>query len=344
MLNIKEYVDIREHSTLRVGGQFRYFLAVDSLDVLREACDWARGKGVKTLMLGGGSNIVFPDGVLEVLALQMNMRGFEKVAETDEHVDIKIGAGEEWDSVVARAVGMNLSGIEALSAIPGTTGATPVQNVGAYGQEIADTLVSVEVFDKHTQEIKVLSKSECNFSYRDSIFKNNPPAGGKDTYIILSTTLRLLKSTPQMPDYPGVKSYFSEKGIASPSLQEIREAIIYIRSNKLPNPQIIANVGSFFKNPIVSKDVADRIKSEYPKVTIFEVDSEHSKVPAGFLIEACGLKGKDFGTVSVYENNALVLVNSNHASRADIEHTRDEIIRAVYEKFSLTLETEPEFI
>jgi UDP-N-acetylmuramate dehydrogenase len=340
MLEIKEHVDIREHCTLRVGGQFRYFLVISNLEDLKEACTLAEEKVVKTLILGGGSNIVFPDGVLEVLALQMNMLGFEKASESDAYVDIKIGAGEEWDSVVARAVEMNLSGIEALSAIPGTTGATPVQNVGAYGQEIADTLVSVEVFDKNTQEVKNLSKSECKFAYRDSVFKNE----ARNKYVILSITLRLSKSAPTMPDYPGVKSYFSEKGIASPSLQEIREAIIYIRSNKLPNPKIIANVGSFFKNPIVSKEVADKIKTEYPKITIFEVDSEHSKVPAGFLIEACGLKGQDFGAVSIYKNNALVLVNSGNASRTDIEHTRDEIIRAVYEKFNLKIETEPEFV
>ena len=340
MLEIKEHVDIREHCTLRVGGQFRYFLEIDSLDILREACEWSREKGIKTFILGGGSNIVFTDGALSVLALKMKILGFEKVHEGEDYVDINIGAGEEWDSVVARTVEMNLSGIEALSAIPGTTGATPVQNVGAYGKEIADTLVSVEVFDTDTQEVKTLTKSECKFSYRDSIFKNE----AKNRYVILSITLRLSTSLPEVPDYPGVKSYFSEKNISSPSLQEIREAIIYIRSKKLPNPKIIANVGSFFKNPIVSKNVADNIKVEYPNMTIFEVDSEHSKVPAGFLIEACGLKGKDFGRVSVYKNNAMVLVNNGSATRVDIEHTRDEIIQAVYEKFGLTIETEPEFI
>ncbi|MEI6660126.1 MAG: UDP-N-acetylmuramate dehydrogenase [bacterium] len=344
MLEIRENVDIREHCTLRVGGQFRYFLEVSEKSHINQAINWAKEKSIRVLVLGGGSNMVFPGGVLEVLAMKMKILGFEKVVERDDHVDIKIGAGEDWDSVVARAVDMSLSGIEALSAIPGTAGATPVQNVGAYGQEIADTLTSLEVFDKSAQEIKILSKSECKFGYRDSIFKNDPPTGGKDKYVILSITLRLSKKEPQMPDYPGVKSYFAEKGVSSPSLQEIREAIIYIRSNKLPDPKIVANVGSFFKNPIVPKDVADRIKSEYPKVTIFEVDSEHSKVPAGFLIEACGLKGINFGKVSVYPNNAMVLVNEGGALRSDIEHTRDEIIKAVYEKFGLKIETEPEFI
>jgi UDP-N-acetylmuramate dehydrogenase len=340
MLDIKEYVDIREHCTLRVGGQFRYFVEVTTQEQLREVYDWASEQKVKVLVLGSGSNMVFPDGVIGVAALRMNIHGFQIVNEEHNHVDIRIGAGELWDSVVARTVGMGLSGIEAMSAIPGTTGATPVQNVGAYGQEIKDTLLSLEAFNVDTKEFDMLYNHACKFGYRDSIFKGE----AKGKYVITSVTLRLSKLAPAIPNYPGVQAYFTERRISSPTLREIREAIISIRSVKLPDPAKVANVGSFFKNPIVERVVADKLKSEYPKLVVFPVDEKCVKVPAGFLIEACGLKGKDFGTISVYPPNALVLVNNGGAQRRDVEQVRDAIIQTVYDAFKITLEAEPEFV
>lgn len=340
MLEIREYVDIKEYCTLKIGGQFRHFAVIKDESKLMEAYTYAQEKGLKVMPLGGGSNLVFPDGVLDVLALKIELLGFTIVDENDEYADVEIGAGENWDSVVARACAMGLSGVEAMSAIPGTTGATPVQNVGAYGQEIKDTLLSVRAFDTHDFSFKTLSNRECKFAYRNSIFKNEE----KGKYVITSIILRLSKKAPLIPNYKGVKEFFVEKGITDPTLTQIRDAIITIRKIKLPDPKEIPNVGSFFENPIVEKRVADKLKSVYPMMPSFDVGNNLVKIPAGWLIENAGLKGKDFGVISTYANNALVLVNNGQATRADIERVRDEIVKIVFEKFGITLRQEPEFL
>lgn len=340
MYLIDEYVDIKNHCTFKVGGQFRYYTEISTTDDLREVYKFAMENNLPVHILGGGSNMVFPDGIFNALVVHILVPGFEIINDTGTYTDIKIGAGENWDAVVERTVAMNLSGIEALSAIPGTVGATPVQNVGAYGQEIKDTLQGVEVFDTTRQKFKILNNTECKFAYRDSIFKHE----GKGKYVITSVTLRMLKDIPIIPNYPAVKKYFEEKGITNPSLQQIREAIIFIRGNKLPDPKKIANVGSFFKNPIVPNLIAENLKKQYPHLITFPVDNDRAKIPAGWLMETAGLKGKSFGAISTYENNALVLVNNGTATRADVIKTRDEIQKTVFELFGINLETEPEFV
>jgi UDP-N-acetylmuramate dehydrogenase len=340
MSEMQEYVDIRKYSTLQVGGQFRYLFRVTNTDELGEVYSFSREKDLPVFVLGGGSNIVFHDGVLHYVVIKMEIQGFQIIEDAHEHIDIKVGAGVAWDTFVAQTVAMELSGIEAMSAIPGTVGATPVQNVGAYGQEAKDTIVSVEVFDIENNAIKILANAECAFAYRDSIFKNE----AKGKYVITSVTYRLSKKVPTMPNYPGVKKYFDEKKIAHPTLQEIRTAIIDIRKNKLPDPKDIPSAGSFFKNPIVSRSTAEKLKEEHPSVTIFPVDDERMKIPAGWLIEQAGLKGKDFGALSTYIHNALVLVNNGSAVFADVESVRDQIVTTVFDKFGITLEVEPEFV
>lgn len=352
MLEIQEYVDIKKHCTLRVGGTFRYFCKITSFDDLKEAHVFAKENNMRLFIIGSGSNLVFSDGVLDILACKMDIRGFEIVDEDNGSVVIKIGAGEDWDSIVERCVAHGYSGLEALSAIPGTVGATPVQNVGAYGCEIKDILVSVEAYDTKEEKMKILSNQDCHFRYRDSIFKNEE----KDRYVILFVNLKLSKNPPILPDYPGVKKYFenqneirarqglTREGGGIYSLKEIREAIINIRKEKLPDPKIIANVGSFFKNPIIEKNIADNLKLQYSDMPVFSLDENNVKVPAGWLIDQCGLKGRDFGPISVYDKNALVLVNKNNASYMDVKSTRDEIIEIVKNKFGIILENEPEFI
>jgi len=337
---IREYVEIKDYCTLRVGGQFRYFVEISHKDELREIYEFAENNKLPVFILGSGSNVVFRDGILEAVTIKVNLFGFKIITNEHSHMDLEIGAGENWDSVVLRSVGLNLSGIEAMSAIPGTAGATPVQNVGAYGQEIKDTLLSVEVFNTIKREFEFISNTQCKFKYRDSIFKSE----GKGKYFIVAIILRLSKLLPTLPDYRGVKEYFEDKEITTPSLKEIREAIINIRSVKLPNPKKIPNVGSFFKNPIVEIELINKIKEDFPKIITFPIDDEYVKVPAGWLIEHSMLKGKNFGSISVYDNNALVLVNNGGASCADIIAVKDEIIKTVLDNFSITLETEPEFI
>lgn len=345
-MEIKEYVNIKDYCTLKVGGQFRYFFNIKSIDDLKEAFLFANKNNIEVFILGGGSNIVFPDGVFSVFALKIEILGFEVVNEGEDFVEIKVGAGENWDSFVERVVDMNLSGIEAMSAIPGTVGATPVQNVGAYGQEIKDTLVSVEVFKKENSEIKTFSKEECNFTYRGSIFKQYPPLGVKGEYIITNLIFRFSKSKPNIPDYPGVKEYFEKINISDITIKDIRDAIIKIRNEKLPDPKLISNVGSFFKNPIIKKSLAEDLKNKYQDFRIFVLPDEENmvKVSAGWLIENAGLKGKSFGKVATYKNNALVLVNEGGATQEDIKNTCDEIIKIVQEKFGITLESEPEIL
>jgi UDP-N-acetylmuramate dehydrogenase len=340
MFKVDEYVDIAKHTTFKIGGQFRYFIDLENKEYLPEVYKFAKEKNLPVFILGGGSNIVFSDGVFDAVVVKIEFLGFEIINDTDSYTDIKIGAGENWDSVVERTVEMNLSGIEAMSAIPGTAGGTPVQNVGAYGQEIKDTLLSVNVFDTKEMDFKNISNRDCNFSYRNSIFKNE----AKGRYTIVSITLRLSKGIPTLPNYPGVKKYFLENNINNPTLLEIRKAIIEIRRNKLPDPKVVANVGSFFKNPIVEKNVALNLKELYPDMTSFDVDENHRKIPAGWLIENAGLKDKDFGSVSTYKHNALVLVNNGSATRADVIEAKDQIIKTVFDKFGITLETEPEFV
>lgn len=365
-MKIQEYVDIRDYGTLHVGGQFRYFTIVSSVSDLVSVCTIALKEGKKILILGGGSNIVFSDGIIDVLAIKIEIKGFEIIKETGGNILIKVGAGEIWDELVVKTVDMNLSGLEALSFIPGTVGATPVQNVGAYGSEVKDTILEVEVFDIKENKIKTLSNKDCKFSYRDSIFKNE----AKGKYVITSVTYRLekelLKNSSEkvlgrggrepVPDhfhknfskallYPGVMKYFEDKKIENPSLKQIREAIIYIRKEKLPNPKEIPNVGSFFKNPIVSRQKLSHLSGQVnEKVPSFDMENDMVKISAGWLIENAGLKGKSFGKVSVYDKNALVLVNTQDATFEDIISTRNEIIKIVNEKFGIILEQEPEII
>lgn len=344
MIKIEENVNIKDYSTFKVGGKFRYFSVVSSVDELPSLYAIAQSDGkyknIPWFILGGGSNIIFSDNVLNVLAVKNEIKGFEIIDETNTYVDIKVGAGVIWDEFVERVVGMGLCGVEALSFIPGTVGAGPIQNVGAYGSEVKDTLQSVEVFEIESGVIKNISNKDCKFGYRDSIFKNE--ARGK--YIITNVIYRLNKSLPSIPKYPGVIKYFEDREITNPTLKEIRDAIISIRKEKLPDPKFLPNTGSFFKNPIVSNELADRIKIENPQAKFFPVDDNHTKVPAGWLIENAGLKGKSIGHISVYDKNALVLVNNGNANFEDVIKAREEIIKIVKEKFGITLEQEPEII
>jgi UDP-N-acetylmuramate dehydrogenase len=368
---IKEYVEIKDYSTLRVGGQFRYFTIINSIQDLNSiyaiAQSELRFKNIPIFILGGGSNIVFSDGVLNIIALKIEIKGFEMINESDEYIDIKLGGGENWDEIVERTVEMNLSGLESLSAIPGTVGASPVQNIGAYGSEVKDTLIEVEVYDINNNTMSTISNKDCKFGYRDSIFKNE----AKGRYVITSVTYRLNKrelleksssekvlgrgERESAPDrfhnnfspalsYPGVMKYFEENNIQNPTLLEVRIAIINIRKEKLPNPKDIPNVGSFFKNPIVLNEVADKIKIEFPNAKFFIIDDSHIKVPAGWLIENAGLKGKSFGNISVYSKNALILINNGNATKEDVLNAKNEIVRTVEEKFGIILEQEPEVV
>ncbi len=297
-------------------------------------------KDSQLFVLGGGSNIILPEEMNGVTVLKIENKGIEKIEENDAYVTLKVASGEIWDDVVSYAVAHGYSGIEALSAIPGTAGATPVQNVGAYGAEIKDVLVRLDAYDRKEKKYVTIQNTECGFSYRMSKFKGE----WKGRFIITHIILRLSKGKPNAPEYPGVQKYFTEKNITSPTLSQIRDAITEIRWSKLPKPTEIPNCGSFFENPIVDITIAEKIKSEYQNMPSFPVSETLVKIPAGWLIENAGLKGADFGTVGTYEKNALVLINRGNATQKDVIDARDSIIKTVHQKFGITLGSEPEII
>jgi UDP-N-acetylmuramate dehydrogenase len=232
---------------------------------------------------------------------------------------------------------MNLSGIEAMSAIPGTAGAAPVQNVGAYGQEIADTLLSLEAYDSQTDTFVVLQNNDCGFSYRHSIFRGDQ-AG---RYVITAITIRLYKAAPQPPFYAALQSYFDTHGTTLFTPQVIRDAVIDIRANKLPDPKQLPNTGSFFKNAIIEDWQLSDLKAAYPDMPTYDMPDGRFKVPTGWLIEQVGLKGQTLHGMRVHDKNALVLINESATSYSDLASARDEIIGAVRDQFHIMIEQEP---
>ena len=360
MSKIKEYVDISKHSTFKIGGQFRYFTEIHNQDEITNVYLFAKEKDVPVFILGDGSNIVFSDGMINVLAMKMKILGFSVLdgsasgGENSEYVDVKVGAGENWDKFVEKTVEMNLAGLESLSAIPGTVGATPVQNVGAYGAEVKDTIISVEVFDTLDNTFKSLSNADCKFSYRDSIFKHE----GRGRYVVLSVTYRLSKhGQKQMlsrDSHSGLKSlndlavaHVAESTVSVPvSLKQRRQEIIETRWKKLPHPEEIPNVGSFFKNPIIPRQQFIKIPTSPTggEIPNYDMGNNMVKIPAGWLIEQAGLKGKSFGNISVYDKNALVLINNGGATKEDLLRAKNKIIKTIFEKFDITLEQEPEML
>lgn len=328
---------LSELTTMRLGGPARFVAHITTVDELRTICQNAKRLGQKTYVLGGGSNIIAHDEGFEGVIILNEIKGFEVLGEDTDRLAIKAGAGEWLDDIVQKTVEMNLSGIEALSAIPGTIGAAPVQNVGAYGQEISDTFISLEAYDTTTDTIVELTRDDCNFGYRNSIFRST----AQNRYVILSVTLSLFKAAPRPPFYAAVQEYVDTFHIDPVTPQAIRQAVIAIRANKLPDPKVTANTGSFFKNSIVESWRVKDLKEKYPDMPAYEMDADHHKVPSGWLIETAGLKGAVIQGMKVHDKNALVLINQSASSYSDLAAAREEIISAVRDQFQITLEQEP---
>ncbi|HYC83013.1 MAG TPA: FAD-binding protein, partial [Candidatus Paceibacterota bacterium] len=257
MMGFQEYVPLSSYTTFKLGGQARYFSEALTADDVAAIASHAPAP---LMVLGGGSNLIFRDGLIERCVMKMALKGFDIVEESADTVALAVGAGEDWDSVVARAVERGWSGLEALSAIPGTAGATPVQNVGAYGREIADVLIEARAYDLLERKPVAISRDDCRFAYRDSIFKQ----AGSGRFVITAVLLKLSKNKPAIPAYRDIHAYFAERQNLVPSLAEIRQAIIEVRSRKLPDPSVIASAGSFFKNPIVGKEQAEELLKDFP--------------------------------------------------------------------------------
>ena len=336
-MDVMTNISLKQYTTMKLGGEARYMATADSPGDVVSLYRNARKENLPIFVLGGGSNVITHDEVFEGIVLLNKIKGFEVISETDETTDVKIGAGEVWDEVVEKAIGLGLQGIEAMSGIPGTAGAAPVQNVGAYGQEIADTLISLEAYDSKTDTIVTISANECDFSYRNSIFRDKE----KGRYCILNITLRLNKAEPKPPYYASLQRYIDENDIREVNLSVIRVAVLNIRSEKLPDPAELPSAGSFFKNALVEKWKLEELQKEYSDIPNYAMSDGKYKIPTGWLIDKAGLRGYRSHGMRVYEKNALVLVNDSATGYDDLAAIREEIVQIVFDKFGIKIEQEP---
>ena len=336
-MEVHTNIPLKNFTTMKLGGPARFLTEVRSVPELMAVHQNATSKNIPIFILGGGSNVIARDEGFAGIIIRIRIPGFDVVADDMNSTTIKIGAGENWDEVVKRTVDMRLSGIEAMSMIPGTSGAAPVQNVGAYGQEIADTLVSLEAYDSQTKTLVTLTNEACGFAYRDSIFRGDQ----KGRYVITSITLKLSKSLPQPPFYDALQTYFEEHTIKLFTGDSVRDAVIAIRTDKLPDPTLRPNTGSFFKNAIIDDWQLPDLQRAYPDMKVFSMGNGTSKIPSGWLIEQAGLKGQLLHGMRVHDKNALVLINESATGYADLAAARDEVIGAVRDKFRIQIEQEP---
>jgi UDP-N-acetylmuramate dehydrogenase len=342
LMTIQENVSLAAHSTMRLGGNARYLAEANSEEDVEELVAWAKIKNVPFMVIGGGSNIVWKDEGYTGLIIVCKLKGRVVLSEDDLSVLVKISAGEVWDEAVAKTVENNWSGIEFLSLIPGTVGAAPVQNVGAYGAEIADTLIEVEVFDTASQEFGSIKKENCGFAYRTSNFKTTE----KGRFIITGVMLKLKKSNPSPPFYDALAKYFEQHNITEYTPKTVREAVMAIRNSKLPNPAVVANNGSFFTNPFIGQLQFDELKNKYSEIKGWPTKDGRVKVAAGWLVEQAGFKGvhDDQTGMATWDKQALVLVNEHAKNTADLLAFKQKIIDKVQEMFGITLEQEPELL
>lgn len=336
-MTIEENVSLKEFAAFRIGGPARFFCRAKSAADLSEAVAFAAHKSIPFFILGGGSNLLISDAGFSGLVIKMEISGMHFRENSDGSWQAEVGAGENWDAFVAESVRRGLSGVENLSLIPGTVGAAPVQNIGAYGVEAKDSIISVEVFDPKTGKADILANTDCAFGYRDSIFKHEE---GKH-FIITRVTFRLRKDVPLKTDYKDVAAYFAEKTISAPTLRELRDAIVAIRTKKLPDISQLGTAGSFFKNPVISEQKFAELREKYPELPSFPAEAGSVKVPAAWLLDkVCGFKGIREGDAGVFENQALVLVNYGNASAAEIDALAKRMEKAVEEKTGIRLERE----
>ncbi len=336
-MDIRTNIPLKNYLTMKIGGSARFMGIVTTPEELAAMCKNAKQQSLPFFILGGGSNVVAKDEMYDGIIIRNRILGFEVLDETPLEATIKIGAGEMWDDIVKKTVDMGLSGIEAMSAIPGTCGAAPVQNVGAYGQEIADTLVELEAYDSREDKFVTLKNNDCGFSYRHSMFRGSQ-AG---RYGILSTTLRLSKAVPKPPFYQALQKYLDEHHITLFTAAVIREAVMAIRADKLPDPKLLPNTGSFFKNAIIEQWQYDDLLKTWPDMPAYKLEGHNLKIPTGWLIEKVGLKGQLIHGMRVHTGNALVLINESATSYADLAAARNEIVGKVRDTFRIYIEQEP---
>ncbi len=338
----KENISLVNYSTMRLGGNARYLTHIKNQQELISAVNFAKDKRIPCLMIGSGSNIVWRDEGYQGLIIVNNIKGLDFNWQNQHQCLVTIASGEVWDNVVAETVKKDLSGIEALSLIPGTAGATPVQNVGAYGQEISDSINELKAYDLKNHKMVVINKADCLFGYRTSRFKTID----KGRFFITSLTIELSKTNLKPPFYKSLNIYLEKNNITSYTPRTIRDAVIDIRRHKLPDPKFVKNNGSFFANPIISKAEFLKLSLNYDNIPNWPVNNKQIKISAAWLIEQAGFSNYyDQQTgMSTWANQPLVLVNKQASHTRDLIKFRDKIINKIKQDFDITLIQEPELL
>lgn len=332
-MEFKKDFNIKAYNTFGLSVSAKYFAPFHSVSELQNLL--SKVPTDTKMILGGGSNILFTkdfDGTI----LQNQIKGIQKVREDNQFVYLEVGGGEVWHDFVLYCIEKNWGGVENLSLIPGSVGASPMQNIGAYGFEIKDVFEELKALEIETGEIHHFSHEACKFGYRESVFKREL----KDKYIILSVTYRLSKNPEVNTQYGAINDELIAMGVQVPTIKNVSDAVIAIRQSKLPNPAEIGNAGSFFKNPVVSNDIVDKIKIDYPNIPVYPIDEASSKIPAGWLIEQAGWKGEKRENYGVHAKQALVLVNYGGAKGSEIIDLSSEIIQSILTRFGVELERE----
>ncbi len=337
-MNIQENISLKNHNTFGIDVKARSFIEINGLAQLQKVLEL--NAYPNKFILSGGSNILLVTDI-DALVMHINLKGISVLEETDDEVHLKVMAGENWHELVLWSLERGYGGLENLSLIPGNVGTAPMQNIGAYGVELKDFFESCAAMEVASGELVAFDNEACSFGYRDSFFKNE----GKNKYIITSVVLKLTKKNHQLnTGYGAIENELKKNGVVYPTIRDISNAVIAIRQSKLPNPNEIGNSGSFFKNPIVSKKTFEKLRKSYPEVPSYEMEGGQYKIPAGWLIEQCGFKGKRFGDAGVHEKQALVLVNHGNASGEEILKLAELIQREVSNKFKIEISTEVNII
>jgi len=334
-MKIHNNISLKAYNTFGIESIATQFVEIDSIDALKEVLKYIEDHHLNYYILGGGSNTLFSQN-FDGIVIHLQIKGITIIKENSNAVLLKVCAGENWHELVMWSLAQGYTGLENLALIPGNVGSSPIQNIGAYGVEVKDIIDYVEVMEVTTQSIQKIMHSECQFGYRDSIFKKS-----KRKYIVTAVSFNLKKNQSQVnTTYGAIQSVLIQKGIVQPTALDIANTVIQIRQSKLPDPKVLGNSGSFFKNPVISKTLFSKLQSLFPEIPHYPAPDDQVKLAAGWLIEQAGFKGKRFGEVGVHEQQALVLVNYGNAQGTEVVALAQKIQQTVLTQFGVTLEME----
>ena len=333
-MQVAENFSLKQYNTFGVDVKARKYISVNNTNELRDVLQQAYASEI--FVLGGGSNMLLTQD-LDKTVVHINIKGIKFISENKDHVVLKVGAGENWHQFVLYCIEKGYGGLENLSLIPGYVGTAPIQNIGAYGVELKDSFESCEALRIQTLEVEHFSNEQCEFGYRNSVFKNKL----KGEYIITSVNFKLSKRNHQLStSYGAIQAELDKHNIKEPTIKNISDAVINIRQQKLPDPRELGNSGSFFKNPIINETKFKKLQKEFPEMPFYALRANQIKIPAGWLIDQAGLKGYRKGDAAVHKNQALVLVNHGNASGQEILALSKEIQDKIYQKYNIKLEAE----